>query len=247
MQSDLAYAYASVDWADAQLPALEKRIQEWVDLNIHVSIEESDGNPSHNLVLLVEKESLPLSFNVEIGAYLNCLRSALDILATALARRYSIPRPDKAYFPVADSAAIFASKKGFKGDAFVNNLPAIERAKIEAIKPYQGGDDLIFALHHSDIIRKHQRLLSVRALPTTIIASAWKSAPSFTLQQPFVAGHDRETIIGFVGKGAHEDKITARAHIAFDESVFASERSAIGVLKIISKKVRGIIATFDNS
>lgn len=39
----------------------------------------------NDMVVAVEKEPLPLSFNVEVGAYINAIRSSLDILATAMA------------------------------------------------------------------------------------------------------------------------------------------------------------------
>src|SRR4051794_35545949 len=103
MRDDLLHAQASIDWAVAQLPAFQKRLSAWVDENIEVVIEDSKSETADDIVVAVEKASLPLSFLVETGAYINAIRSSLDILATSLAYRYGVPKPDKCYFPFAGS------------------------------------------------------------------------------------------------------------------------------------------------
>jgi hypothetical protein len=97
---DLLDAQACVDWTVEQFPALEDRINGWLRLNVVVEVE--DAGPSDVLVA-VQREELARSFNVEIGAYLNTLRSSLDILASALALRHDICAPEDAYFPIARS------------------------------------------------------------------------------------------------------------------------------------------------
>ena len=59
----------------------------------------------NNVIVAVEKEVLPLSFVVEVGAYINSIRSSLNVLATALAYRYQMPKPEDVYFPIAGSEA----------------------------------------------------------------------------------------------------------------------------------------------
>ena len=99
MSNDLLEARACVDWAMTKLPSFGKRLEEWVELNVSAEIQVSNPqNPYHSIVA-VEKEPLPLSFNVEVGAYINAMRTSLHLLATGLARRFSIPRPDQVYFP----------------------------------------------------------------------------------------------------------------------------------------------------
>jgi hypothetical protein len=132
----------------------------WLRQHIEVSIEETEPLATQNVVVLVEKASLPRSFNVEVGAYLNAIRSGPDILATALAERYSVCDPKHAYFPIAESAASFVAGN-YKGRKFVYGLPASERSIIEALKPYKGGNEMLCTLHHLDIMRKHRRLIGV--------------------------------------------------------------------------------------
>jgi hypothetical protein len=82
-QTDLAEAQACVSWVFARLPALMKRLDEWLDRGVITKLHDPGENATHNLIIGVEKEPLPLSFNVEVGAYINTIRSSLDILAMA--------------------------------------------------------------------------------------------------------------------------------------------------------------------
>jgi hypothetical protein len=93
MYDDLHPAHASVDWAVAQLPSLRKRLNDWLTNNVYTAIREQPSNVSNNVLVTIEKEPLPLAFQVEAGAYINAIRSSLDILAlfwlTATASRSS--------------------------------------------------------------------------------------------------------------------------------------------------------------
>jgi len=101
MRADLSPAQASVDWAVAQLPAFQGRLDIWLRDNIQVVVKELPADTPNNVILAVEKEPLPLAFNVEAGAYINAIRSSLDILAATLASRRRPALVDDAYFPVA--------------------------------------------------------------------------------------------------------------------------------------------------
>ena len=65
---------------------------------------------------------------------------------------------------MAAGAAEFAAGN-YKGFKFIKGLPDAQRAIIETLKPYQGGNDPLFALHQLDIIRKHKRLLGANIIP----------------------------------------------------------------------------------
>jgi hypothetical protein len=168
MRTDLLEAQASVAWAVSQLPGLAKRLDAWLEHGVTTELRDPGADATHNLIIGVEKELMPLSFNVEVGAYVNAIRSSLDILAMVLVRRHNLDiKEDKVYFPIARSETHFADSN-WTGRKFINALPANERAIIESLKPYQGGSHAIWALHHLDIVRKHRRLLSVLLRPISI-------------------------------------------------------------------------------
>ena len=167
-RTDLLEALASADWALVQLPDLAKRLDAWIDSSIRMEVRDPGPQAEINLIIGVQKEPLPLSFNVEVGAYINAIRSSLDILAGALVRRHSLPfDEDEVAFPIARNEAGFAKRK-WCGRQFLDSLPANEREIIESLKPYKGGSASIWALHHLDIVRKHRRLLTVLPRPITI-------------------------------------------------------------------------------
>jgi hypothetical protein len=138
--------------------------------NVDVAIKHLETNSSDNLVVAVAKGPLPLSFQVEAGAYINAVRSSLDILAATLAERHCPSMVDEAYFPVVGSEGAFP-RGNFKGKKFIQSLPAAERAVIESLKPYKGGNEVLYALHNMDVVRKHVRLLSVQIIPRSIMFS----------------------------------------------------------------------------
>src|SRR5687767_1265013 len=99
MRDDLQDAKASVDWAVANLPSFETRLGDWVMANVAVSVKEMPADVPNNIIVATEKEVLPLAFNVEAGAYINAVRSSLDMLAWAIGKREMVLHPDEVYFP----------------------------------------------------------------------------------------------------------------------------------------------------
>ena len=166
MRSDLLYAKESVDWAEANFPPLQRALNIWLQNNVNVEFKDVNPDGPDCLIVAVEKEPFPLKFSVEFGVYLNAIWSSLDILATSLAQRHGVPRPDSASFPIAKSEAVFLAGKDFKGAELIKGLPASERALIEGLKPYKGGNDLLWSLHNLDIVRKHRRLLTIEVTPS---------------------------------------------------------------------------------
>jgi hypothetical protein len=122
MRHDLLEAKASIDWAVSNFPSLQGRLSEWLNLNVSLEIKELESSKTDNLIVAIEKEALPLSFNAEVGAYINSIRSGLDVLACVVASRHGISKLDNMYFPIVRSATIFASGT-FNGSEFIQCLP----------------------------------------------------------------------------------------------------------------------------
>jgi hypothetical protein len=240
MRVDLLHAQASIDWSVAQLPSFQSRLNAWLDLNIEAGIIDFDQNSPDWFVVAIEKAPLPLEFLVEAGVYINAIRSALDILATSLANRFSLANPKDVYFPIAVSETIFRSR-GYKGSDFVQALPARERSILEALKPYQGGNAVLWALHQLDIMRKHRRLLSIVYFPASIrfrgIADFRPTAKPVPI--------DDKTILGFVRKSAINYDMQISADIAFDEACVGPQKPLVPVLNELARYASGIIKMFD--
>lgn len=248
MRADLLNAQASVDWPVSQLPSFRDRVSSWLNANIYVSYEDPDPNVENLVVVAVERELFPLAFMVEAGAYLNAIRSSLDILACALGARYGIPKADEASFPVAQSEAAFASGK-YKGAEFLKALPESERAKIEALRPYAGGNDFLWTLHRLDITRKHKRLIEPAIRPQSIVVSGWTTDLDEDAFTPVLHGHvgvHDKTVIGLLSKTLG-DRVTVRCtpFIAFNEPTLVRYKPAVAAIKEFADCATSIITLFD--
>jgi hypothetical protein len=248
MNDDLLHAQASVDWPVTQLPAFKSRLDAWLNENIQVIVKELPADTPNNFVVAVQKAPLPLAFQVEAGAYVNAIRSSLDILASALANRHCKHLIDDAYFPIVNSAAIFASNH-YKGSKFIEALPKRERSIIESLKPYDGGNKLLYPLHLLDIVRKHKRLLSVDILPAKLNIIGVKMKGPF---RPFISGWirsgDDETVIGLLTKGVVPNpqfKLTMQ--VSLSETTYLEHREIIATLREFASLANSIIKRFDFS
>jgi hypothetical protein len=243
MRDDLLDAKASVDWAFAQLPSLAERIKSWLAENVKIRLEDTEPPPEHERVVALAKADLPRSFNVEVGAYLNAIRSSLDILATALA--YRVPKPDDAYFPTARSADAFMSGR-YKGYEFVKRLPEAPRKIIELLKPYKEGNDTLWALHDLDIMRKHRRLIYADVRPIAIAKVSGAFREFRPAHSDWRLRANEETEIGFLRRARPpEGEIKFIPHVSFAETGFAARKPIGAVLAEFAGVADSIIGLFD--
>jgi len=93
------------------------------------------------------------------GDVLQNLRSALDHLAYQLVVvGKNSPGPfSHVYFPIADNAEKYLAERNRK----VAGMREYAIAAIDAVKPYQGGNDLLWRLHRLNNIDKHRLLIAV--------------------------------------------------------------------------------------
>jgi hypothetical protein len=219
-----------------------------LDANLYVAIEHTPDPATHNLVVALEKEPFPLSFNVEFGAYLTTIRSSLDILAVAVARRYptKITRVDDVYFPTAASESEFRTGKQ-KWRKFIDALPQTERAKFESLKPYPGGDgEALRLLHQLDIERKHHRLLSVFLLTTGFSVPDGTRTRGFEPAFESWQSADNKTILGRLLKGIEWpcDEIKLRPVVAVNEPKFIQYKPVVETLKDFANFAALVIRLF---
>jgi hypothetical protein len=234
MNDDLLYAQASVDWAVAQFEAFQKRIDTWIGKNVYAGLVDRGPEHADYAIAPIKKELLPLDFSVEAGAYINVIRASLDILAVSLAYRFQMPKAEKASFPIAKS------EQTFKSIEFVERLPDIERGLLEELKPYQGGDPLLWPLHQLDIMRKHRRLLEVVIRPKAIAVTGWG------LSERFGSGDDKTPFgIPKAIADVHQPKAQLSAYVAINEASLGFRMPVDVALREFASRAKSIIKLFD--
>jgi hypothetical protein len=245
MRDDLLHAEASVNWPITQLPSFTERIEHWLRDNIEIIIEVQPAPATHDIVIVVKKDSLPLSFNVEFGAYINVIRSSLDILATILANRYSVCKAEDAYFPIARDAAAFASGK-YRAYKFVKGLPNAERMIIEELEPYGGGNTLLVELNQLDIMRKHRRLIDVDIVPHNLfIPHIGPIGNVFEGDVTYPSRKQDKTVLGRIRKDATSRKIKFIPKVTLSEPRSAQNKQVIEAINQFASLAHSIIKLFD--
>lgn len=245
MRDDLLDAQACIDWTVEQLPMLEERINSWLKLNVVVEVEDAGLS---NVLVAVQRDDLPRPLTVEIGAYLNTVRSSLDILASSLAARYHICAPEDAYFPISKSETAFRAPGG-KAAQFVSGLPSPERSRLEALKPYQGGNDDLWSLHRLDIMRKHRRLLTVVSEPDFFSVEGpdihrYFSPPSTGFMRADNTS-EWKVALGLMAKDAPPYGMKFAPYIAFDENTTTHRKRVVRALQDFTVLATSIIKLFD--
>lgn len=213
MRVDLLHAQASIDWAVNQLPSFGERVTTWLDENLLAEIVEENPPGPRDVVLAVKKGPLPLPFVVKAGAYLNAIRSSLDILAVSLCNRFAIGKTTDTCFPVAPTEQQFKSGD-YKGAKFLHALPATARQIIERIKPYREGNATLYFLHQLDILRKHSRLLTVEVNPLQVRTQGFVGFEPV----PKVVNDREKIILGSVPRSIVKPEIKVFGYIALNEN-----------------------------
>jgi hypothetical protein len=203
---------------------------------------------THYLIVAEDKEPLPLAFSVEAGAYINAIRSALDILAVTLAKRHGVTGKalDNIYFPIVASEAVFRSGH-FKGHKLIDILPVAERAIIEGLKPYNGGNGRLYALHQLDIVRKHVRVLFMEPNPANFsMAHTGSIERHFKPLATFWERTPNETVLGFWPKAQPKPKVYYTAYVGLNEAGALAREPLVGALDKLASLANSIIGLFDN-
>jgi len=192
MREDLADAYAAADWAIAQLKTFDDGLKAWLDGPPYSFIEEPHPEMGKKLIKLRIERPLTGLFNAEVGSIINTIRTSLDLLASALARRNGKTPSSERHFPVYPSIMDFIDP--LNAARRKNGFTEGDRVIIEGLKPYAGGNERLFALHHFDVVRKHVRLIQFRPIPTliTLGPSAYSQGLQFPAAWP--GFHDDATI-----------------------------------------------------
>jgi hypothetical protein len=248
MRPDLLEAQAGVDWPMSQFGDLSIRFDEWLKRGVTIELKELPPPNDRNLIIAVENELLPLNFQAEVGAYINSIRSSLDVLAMVLVKRHNLPiREDRVFFPIVRSKEEFERSAG-NARKFLEGLPALQRRLMEHLQPYQGGNDALWALHHLDIVRKHRRLLNATLNPIHMSLQGRLADDDFTP----LGGHGfiqvgEETVLGMLKKGVPPLAVHTTFYIGINEEGFAAGKPAIAVLSQLAAAATYAIKLFDGA
>jgi hypothetical protein len=247
MKADLQDALVPVKWAEAQIPILQQRLIEWNRSGPYrIIVEPEPQQPNWELLVAYLEKPLDALIVGDVGAVINSVRTALNLLISAVVARHGTVPSRAPDFPIAKKPADFlAAVKKLKAE---HSLTTVEAKVIERTKAYSdafpGGDHLIWHIGKLDNLRKHQRLIHVEPIPTEADITQ-----IYMVQRVMEHSHaqNKTTLFRIPGGTFHPTKgnTNLRAEIFLNETTAGiGVRPAIVGLRVYCSRVRAFIQSF---
>lgn len=241
MRSDLLHAQAAVDWAVAQLPIFEQRIGAWLEGRPYSTFREFDAERGKDAIKVKINNPLPLIINAEAGVIVHSIRSSLDLLTVTLAERNGHLAPKDTYFPICDNVAAFQDTRSRGGAKKIARLSEADRLVIENLKPYRGGNDLLYSLHKMDVLRKHQSLVKAHAdLGGMSLEGVGMNAEFAKSWPPF----ENQTVLAWISADAAYYKLDITCEVTLTQTPTLVRRPAADSLREFASLANEIIRLF---
>ena len=167
MKAELEDALVPVKWADAQIPTLQQRLIDWNRSGPYEVIIEPDPQRSDRelLVAYLKKQLDPLIIG-DVGAIINSVRTGLDLMMAAVVGRHGVVTDRAPGFPIRTKPADFYD--ALQELETEHGISIDEALAIKRTKAYNGGDHVLVHIRDLDNLRKHQRILVVKPIPTQV-------------------------------------------------------------------------------
>jgi len=253
-----------IDWASGGGVKIERAkehignlavaISDFHQTNPYMLVQEDDANTGALNVRVRIREKPPLRLGAIAGDAIHNLRAALDILWRIAMRAVPGRRTE---FPFNNGPKEF--ENAHRGAVKGRSKAAVDILK--AIKPYKGGNDLLWGLHVADIIDKHHALIpayvSTNPIAVFDMRVFMKDAPrppEWAIPSLFIALKgttdcpvEDGAIIGRIDR-EHRPKVDMNLKfsldVAFGEPEVLKGKPMVDTLNQIAGVVDGIVESF---
>lgn len=234
----------SLRFAKAKLARAKKHIRE-ADDALKLWTKQYPNGPlieNHPAALFKRVQAISALLagpNCYVGDAIHNLRSALDHVAYALSLQHmpilSYTERTKVVFPIARDRKTFESKT-YRA-SIKRRLGHGALTFLRQFKPYKGGNTLLWAIHHYDVVDKHRSLLKVGCY------TYWENRPgvvSLTWKQ--LGAEVFEELRGRFSEG--DDNPMRPVEITLGDIPALQHRPVIPLLRDMSSMVEEIIDAF---
>ena len=245
MTTDSLYgSKLKIKWAKQHIYEMNAAFAAWVQSNPYTMSSEVDPKDSAWIeVKLKLVKPIPEQVNMLCSYILFDLRSALDYLATALAHLNNVTNISDVYFP------IFGSKEKFEHPSCQGKIQKHFSSEvgdlIRSLNPYQGGNDLLYALHALNIVDKHQLAIDV-GVNVAFGQIIENSTAYFEIPGPFGFRSLTEDIVLYrhYADAQPNPQIQMPMEITFNHVKVVDKKPVLAVLNYSLNMVEEIVATF---
>jgi hypothetical protein len=154
-------SHSKINWAKKNLATLKGEVDASLSQkNFYETwCEPHPEMPDHLVQKMRVVKQIPEDWSHLTGTVVSNLRASLDHAVYDVAVAAGCPKPQNAYFPFSRSAATFESNmKGRCADVPKDVFPLFRR-----LKPYKGGNELLWALNTVRVTNEHIPLTTVGA------------------------------------------------------------------------------------
>jgi hypothetical protein len=228
----------SIDRAKHHFHDFERELKSFDNPDPYAHVVEFDAKTSENVHKYKLVKAVPPIMNGLVVDCINNLRAALDQAVNAIA---TLANTRDTYFPFAGSDTEFANTvKGRLKKPFPEEITKL----IAGFKPYQGGNDLLWALSMISGANKHSIIRPVATIPASVVMNGTVSAGSFGGN--WDSGKN-EMILARVPIGREVNmKFTVTSFIAMGDVQVVGGQPADVTLDELIRIVEGIVAALED-
>jgi hypothetical protein len=244
MRDDLLDAHAAVDWARTEISILDQEFKSWFESSPYLIVEDLHPEMGSKFFKLQVNRKPPNTLNAGVGAVINSVWTGLDLLASTLAAHNGVSAGSDTHFPIYATAEDFIDPKNVaQRKAW---LSAAQGKIIEELKPYRGGNDLLFALRQLEILRKRGRVIDVHLAPGAVMHTPEAEAAGFRVN-PKWPGFEDGAVLGGANINSATSGFDIVVDIKFNEADLVSSQPVIATLHRFVALVDEIIKRFDTA
>ena len=230
--------------ANKHIGELQAVLDSFLKTNFYRLGIDKNLNDGTNVVMFESSGTLPSEVPLIIGDAIHNLHTALDLMIWEIESR--IGKPDRSTkFP------FYQTRSELVGAIENRNLkaaPEISRVIIDDIKPYKGGNDLLYGLHDLDITDKHKLLIPIVSIVELRGASGEDDCGGrFKNLNFFITQSGRINALSSTKNLKITNYGQPSFEIRFDKGEVFEDKPVISTLHQLWQLVSGIIGKFETS
>lgn len=225
-----------VERANRHIDEFEIEIEAYRQTKPYTIAPNIDTAAPGEIIKIDLPNAVPMNLSVIAGDVLHNLRSALDHLVSRLAERNGANSTRDVYFPFGRDSTGFESSAKEK----IKRLSTSAQTFIRDLKPYKGGNDLLWAIHALNIMDKHNLLVPVGS--TATLRGVPVCDPLYELMLPdFKAVKEGINEVPLRPMPVYDHKIEFTFDIAFGDVEPVKDQSVLATMHQFSDLVAKII------
>jgi hypothetical protein len=239
-------ASLKINRAQEHIREIESLIKSWRDLDPYKVSIDNEQETGEKILRIIITKTMPKDISLVIGDAIHNLRTALDHAAFEIVQQSKGSRKalDSTYFPFEGDRESLKSSRKFGTIASVSQKAA--NIILDTIKPYKGGNNILWALNRIDVLDKH-RLLIPHADALSVIIDAVKDGKGIFWRERLetqgrIRGRTTWLSSDLDIKGYREPEI----ELFFGEGSFLDGKPVVETLIMISVEVSRALAQLES-